>query len=631
MHLSKLSIQNFRIIGNAVLDLKGTPFVCIRGKKFAGKSSIGQAISMILANTAEGLDGQGRSFEVKIKDGESKSVLTAHIQGKHLIERVVTLNTNTSGRTSRSVCLDDPDFHPLPFDNFLARYKDALNVATNTNCFGNLSEKDQSNLIAKLVLPARYDFPKDKIEAVEKAIGAGVVDFEGEPFSVITLSHKKLYDERAVVNRQVKEFSIPDALPVAKGVNSESLQTELKSIREQRSKLQTERDAAVSKANDVEVKRATLKTKIEGLRGVVDRGKNQLTALESSILGAEKIKALTSVAARADELTKLKSEHSSIHTAIMAYNKEISRFKEISEQGKTCPVCDQEIDSSKMEAAIAELEKEHAEADRNIQELDKKIEAIGDVQAANDSLKNHENAVKAKTELETSLLETVKTGKATRVELDALGEPSNATIQFNDPLSTLQLKEDQINEQLRPVIAAEERAKEIKLKTEQKAKLEAKSAAVDELVKYFDKDGIKAKLISEYVGKFQNSITDVMEIFGYNCSLTLDPMDFNIVTARGYKGPVKELSGAETHMFYATLQTAVSIAAGIGLVVIDEIQELGDELLALFFRKIFGLIQDGKLEQAIMIGYSLDKNLPKPQAPGSSYYYVTDGVVEKLK
>jgi hypothetical protein len=37
------------------------------------------------------------------------------------------------------------------------------------------------------------------------------------------------------------------------------------------------------------------------------------------------------------------------------------------------------------------------------------------------------------------------------------------------------------------------------------------------------------------------------------------------------------------------------------------------------------------LEQAIMIGFSLDKNLPKPQAPGSKYFFVEDGTVGELR
>jgi hypothetical protein len=64
--------------------------------------------------------------------------------------------------------------------------------------------------------------------------------------------------------------------------------------------------------------------------------------------------------------------------------------------------------------------------------------------------------------------------------------------------------------------------------------------------------------------------------------------------------------------------------------VIDEVEELGEDIRKNLYQCVFSLIQDGKLEQAIMIGFSLDKTLPKPQAPGSRYFYVTDGTVEEL-
>jgi hypothetical protein len=184
---------------------------------------------------------------------------------------------------------------------------------------------------------------------------------------------------------------------------------------------------------------------------------------------------------------------------------------------------------------------------------------------------------------------------------------------------------------LRPVIAAEERAKEIVRLTEQLTKLQKKALTLDTLVKYFDKDGIKAELVKKYIGGFEEKINAVLAAWGYKASLSPDLSSFDVTTPRGYVGPVKELSGAEEHIFKAAFQCAVSIAAGIGLVVIDEVEELGIDIRQNLFTKVYGLIQSGKLEQAIFIEFSLDKTLPNPQAPGSKYYYVTDGTVEELK
>ena len=180
------------------------------------------------------------------------------------------------------------------------------------------------------------------------------------------------------------------------------------------------------------------------------------------------------------------------------------------------------------------------------------------------------------------------------------------------------------------MITAEDRAKDIKTKTEQLEKLQTKAATLDTLTKWFDKDGIKAELIATYIGGFQSRLNSVLNAWGYTASLSSDLSNFDVTTPRGYKGPVKEISGAEEHIFKCAFQCAVSSAAGIKLVVIDEVEELGEDIRQNLYRSVFSLIQNGALEQAILIGYSLDKTVPNPKAPGAKYFYVEDGTVEVL-
>jgi predicted nucleic acid-binding Zn-ribbon protein len=582
-----------------------------------------------------GLSGDGKGYQSKVRSGESAAVVTMEIQGKHLLKNVVSMKLNTSGRTSSVECLDEPDDNKIVngFKNFLSDRKTALLISTNTDHFSRQEEKEQTNLIAKLVLPSHHDFPADKIEATNSFLDTPI-NFNQEPFDVIKSAYKGLYHERETVNRQVKEFTIPDSLPLVKGVDSASLQSQLTAIREERTKLQTERDAAMQKATDIEVRRGKLQTKIEGLRGDVDKGKKKLADLRANILNVEQLNHFTEIVGKAEELATLNKQHSAYRGGMQVVSEQIKRLKEISEKGEngaTCPTCDQNIDTIKIGAMILDLEKEYAAADKEIQKLDTQIEAIGDVEAAKESLRKHEAAVRETEEVESSLAETVKTGKATKAEIEALGEAVNTTAPFIQPLADLQAKEDKITEQLRPVIAAEERGQEITRLTGQLKKLQAKAAKLDSLVKYFDKDGIKAELIGQYVGGFESKINSVLEAFGYKTSLSMEPFSFEVATSRGYVGPVKELSGAEEHIFKAAFQCAVSIAAGINLVVIDELEELGEDIRPFLYRKVFELLQEGTLEQAVLIGYSTDKTLPKPQAPGSRYFYVTDGTVEELK
>jgi DNA repair exonuclease SbcCD ATPase subunit len=633
MKLKSLRLVNYRIHQDSTLDCGDATFVILRGRNMSGKTSFAEGLSMNLAQTTVSLDGQGKGFTDKIAQGQSKAIITAEIQGTHLLRNVVVLNTNTSGRTSNVECLDEPDNNKIVngFSNFLKDRKDAILIACNTDYYSKLDQKSQTNLLAKMVLPAHHDFPKDKIEATNGFLDTPI-NFDVEPFEVITQAYKGTYKQREIANRQVKEFTIPDALPMPKGVDSESLQTQLTEIKAKRHNLQLERDTAVAKANEIEVKRVRLQTKIEGLRAELGKGKARLEHLETELLSAEQVQRFTATAAKATELSELNKSHSAYLGGMQVVNEQIGRLKQVSGMGATCPTCEQEINEAAIAKLIADLEKEYADADQKIQALDKQIEAIGDIGAAKESLRKHEAAVKEKITLEASLTETVKQGKATKAELEALPEASNATLPFNDPLATLQAQEERVNEQLRPVIAAEERASEIKRLTAQKEKLVAKAATLDTLVKFFDKDGVKKTLIEQYIGGFEDKLISVMDAWGYEASLSED-LRFEVVTKRGYSGPVKELSGAEDFIFKAAFQCAVSIAAGIKLVVIDEVEELGEDIRNALFVTVYDLIDKGLLDQAILIGYSLDKTIPpkEKRAPGSKYFFVTDGTVEELK
>lgn len=634
MKLKSLRLVNYRIHHDSMLDLSDAAFCVIRGRNMSGKTSFAEALSMNLANTTVSLPGDGKGFTKKISQNQQKAIITAEIQGTHLLRNTVTLQTNTSGRTVNTECLDDPDNNKIVngFKNFLADRKAAILIATSTDYFSRLEEKAQTDLLAKLVLPAHHDFPKDKIEATNSLLDTPI-NFDGEPFEVITSGYKQTYKAREIVNRQVKEFTIPDALPTPKGVDSESLQTQLTGIKEKRTKLQTERDAAVKAANEIEVKRATLQTKRESLLRRRDEDQKKLASAEAKLLSADQVKAFTIVAAKADELAKLRLSHSAYLVGMRNVDEQIDRLTGIADKGATCPTCDQDIDTAKIGRLVEDLKSELAKADAKLQELDTQIETIGDVTAAKESLKKHESAVKEKAEIETSLEETVKEGKKTRADLDALPEATNATLPFNDPLATLQAQEDKVNEQLRPVMAAEERASEITRLTAQKEKLVKKAATLDTLVRYWDKDGVKKDLIGQYVGGFESKINTVMEAFGCKTSLTFDPIGFDVTTVRGYVGPIKELCGAEGEIFKRAFQCAVSIAAGIKLVVIDEMEELGTDIRDNLYGAVLDLIDAGQLEQAVFIEFSLDRAAPpkEKRVPDSKYFYITDGTVEELK
>ncbi len=630
MKLKKIRLQGFRKHNDSTLDLGDSAFVVIRGTNHSGKSSIGQGISMGLTPSTSSLDPQGRGFTRKIKRGETKSVITLDIQGKHLIQQTVVLNTNTSGRTSRATCLDDESWKPLPFENFLTRYKDALLVCTNSDYFLNrMDETRQKALLAKLALPERYDFPPETIAAVESAIGERVIDFNGEPFAVIEKAHKKLYDERAIINRQVKEFTIPDALPKVTGVDSESLQKDLANAREERAKLSADKDTAVSAAGETGKKRATLTEKVSNLREKCKEIDTKIKSLASSVLTPEKLAELQKVVEKSERYTLLTNHLGELDRKIDEQKKELERCKGLTGEGLRCPKCDQKITKEYVAEITSFAEKSLKESEGEKAETLEELKELGDVDGATAAIAKHIETANERDKQQAALDEKIREGKKAVAELKELGEAFDAAAPFAAPLAAIDAKITNITEQLRPVIAAEERVTEITTKTQAKAKLQEKATKLDELVEYFGKDGLKAKLLADHVGGFENRLNETLGAWGYKCSLSIEPYEFLVTDTDGDTNLVTELSDSEQLMFSVALQCAVSRVAGVGFIVADRMDTFQDEERQKANRGLYKIATDGTLEQVILV--MTDKSTERPKLANAKFFYVEKGTIRELQ
>jgi DNA repair exonuclease SbcCD ATPase subunit len=624
--IKRLHLQNFRVHGNSVLNIGDSAFVVIKGKNFAGKSTIGQGLSMCLTPSTAGLDPQGREYSAKIKRGESKAVITADIQTKfHLVQRVTTLNTNSSGRTRHTICLSDPDWNPAQFDRKLDQHRAALTVCLNTDAFFRMDEKEQKNLLAGLALPARYDFDKTITEAVDKVLGPGTINFEGEPFAAINQAYKKLFDERQIVNRDVRDFSMPQELPVPAGVDSLWLQDRLAALRVERREKQQSRDAAVAEASAAEAERARAQGRIDAMEAVIAKEQHRAQSIRAFLVPDDRLAYLKKVAEGRGELDRLAKEKADKEKLIDDHMRQLGRLDNIAEAGKTCPTCDQSIDQQKLVAACAKL---HADLkairdEHNL--IYQKIKALGEVaEAVEEIARNHERLK------ELAAIDATVDEKANQLADEPQPEPVLFDFApYDRGVADIDTEIETLSDQLRPVIAAEERRKEIAIRQEQLSRLKNKAATLDKLVKHFDKDGIKAKLLGQYIGGFENKINEVLGAWGYSAVLSIEPYSFDITNARGDVIPARELSGAERIMFSLAFQCAVSRTAEIGLVVIDEVSTFLPELRPVLYRRCYEMLQSGYLEQVILL--VADNSPTVPALAGSVFFLVNDGVVTRLE
>jgi DNA repair exonuclease SbcCD ATPase subunit len=594
MRITRLHLENFRIHRNSTLEFNGSSLVMIRGRNWSGKSSIGQGLSMCFTPSTTGLDPRGNDFASKIRRGEDKAVITADVQTKtHLIRRTVTLNAGVAGRRRTSECLSKPDWNPGPFDDKLDALKPALTVALNTDAFLRMDPKEQMNLLAGLALPARYEFDAEIVASVDAILGSGKVNFQGEPFAAINKAYKLLFDERTIVNRQVREFIIPESLPVPAGVDSLSLQENITHLRMERRDRERERDQAVHAAAKAEAERERVRAK------------------RQSLLPDEKLAELRAVVGKKEEFDRLNAERKRTETVLDEYLAQLAHYEEIPEDGSKCPTCDQPIDLDRLKEMVAIATESMKEVRDQHSGLIRQIREMGDVEAAIRAVAQHEAVLKE--------LEAAKVSESAPFDFQP----------YEQSLAEIDAEVETLGNQLRPVIAAEERRKEIAIRQGQLKRLKENAALLDRLVKYFDKDGIKAKLIGDYIGGFEHKLNEVMSAWGYGCSLSIEPYSFDISTARGDVIPVRELSGAERIMFSLAFQCAVARTAGIGMVVIDEVAMFEPELRPVLNKRLWEMIQNGYLEQVILL--VADSSEQPPKVPGSAVFMVEDGEVHELR
>lgn len=630
MRVKKLTLQSFRAITDSTLDIGDATFVVIRGANMSGKTSIAQGLSMALTPSTMGLNLKGDGFATKIMRGEEKAVITAEVQGgTHLIRRTVTLNTNTTGRSHKTECVDDPTWSVEKFTKLLKDNEAALLVALNTDFYITLDDEEkQKSILARLVLPAQYDFPEDKIAAVMEILGSGVVHFGGDPFTAINVAYDKLYKARTAVNVQVKDFDIPAPLQSPQGLNLAEIQTRIEVAKAERSKITEQRDAANKKVNELQLKKGKIQGRIDSLRTQIATETHAIERKEKELLSDAKLKEFQRLISLKDKYAELTESRKDVAEKLKDQRKDLDRMNALPEDQSVCDACGQRISPGYAAASRRDAKELYDQTVEVDAELLQELKAMGNVEGAIADLAKHEAALKEITEIRTVISEKEKLVHVDQAEILMLGDLGFSQDQFTEAVDKADKEIEELINQRQPVMAAEERQKEIERKTEQLKALQAKAAKLDSLVKYFDKDGVKAELIAQHIGSFEEKLNETMQGWGYKCALSIEPFFFEVTTAKGKKIPVKELCGAEREIFSVALQCAVSRAAGVRLVVVDEVSMLLPEIRPILNKLLYTAVQNKQLDQVIML--IADAGEQVGQLPYSAFFAVKDGVIRSL-
>jgi DNA repair exonuclease SbcCD ATPase subunit len=649
MRLPYLRIVNFRNIAEATLDIGDNKLVVVLGLNHSGKSGIRQAISVLFTDSTEGLDPLGRGFVKKIRRGTPKSEITGDIQGDvHKLRRRVTLNTTATGRESKTTCIDDPDWHPLPFERLLELHRPALSVILNTDNFLlSLDEAKQKTLLSSLVLPAEYEFPADKIAEVERLLGKGAVNFTGEPLLAIDTAYKKLYKERETANRRVREFSIPDPLPLpnlilvssdtpaseSRSTDSKRLQEELESLRSKRRTIAQERDAEQSKVANANLEANKLDQRLKSIDDKIGDEDKRLKEINTKIIDDDRLQGLRTIISQKPKREAIRAQRAQNAATIGVCDPQLVKLQNLREAGNTtCPVCDQAIDLAKLDSIIAELQRDLNNLKRKDSEFVGEEAMIGNIEQAESTVRAHEEAASDKKAIQSKIAELNKQRTKAKKDVETK-QVLTLSSDFANQIAGLDDSIQKLEADIRPIIVAESRAIEIKQKTEELEVLRTKAKDLDSMVEYFGKDGVKAELLGKHIGSFTEQVNHVLAAWGYKGSFTIEPYEFSVTNSLGVTSPVEELSDSEKLIFSIAMQCAVSKQSQIGLVVCDRMDTFLPEERAKVNACLYTMLVEGYLDQVWLIASNETFDVPewarKPEAR-AIFYVVENGVVAKL-
>jgi len=623
MFIESIDVKDFRNIEKTGAEL--APLTIIRGANHQGKSSIAQAIQIALTCRAEGTDGQGRGANDKIRVGAKKAEITMLLRGKTgLMPLAVTYGPN---RTGRHVTSDNPP----PFLNWMANNTDRLSCALDSDYFVRQNPEDQKTILASLVLPSRWAFPQDIQERTVAALG-NHIQWDSNPLALIDGLYERAYDARRSANATLKGISLP-TLPTEPPHSAAAISAELKIQRANIARLAAERKPSGSVLlGRLQEQLAQVEAQIVTATTDADELRTALTDVSSNILSPAELKRNERCYANRRTFDNLDEQLQELARQLEDQRQAEAFFRQLASK-QLCPTCHQVVSADFIDARVAEAREAASGIAETQREVMRQQKALGNIEEAEDAVATHKSATARKALFQTELAGAVATLADCKEKQRNLSAQIEASLKEEDaPESTAEI--DAVNRyiaelerDLAPALRYDAIRAEVDESLKRRETASMTVAALEKLVAYYGKDGIKAELIQQHIATFTASVNSVLEVWGYRAELSIEPYEFTVTGSAGTL-PLKELSGSERMMFGVALQTAIAAHAKIGMVLVDKADMLFGSERNRLFSCLGQLITAGTLEQAIVL--VADDRTDAPQKTGVAYFAAQGGKLVSL-
>ncbi len=620
MRIRKIQLQNFRSHVDTTLELDR--LTVVRGTNAAGKSSIEQAIEITLAGHAEGTTADGKGSVNFIRAGAAKAFVTMALQqtADNPDERILKCALNGTARTVVVTKPGDPAYNGgEEWKEWLTMNRSTLSCLVNNRYFVDLSEDEQKNVLASIILPKQHEWPEWVRQACfDLELG---INWAKTPFEIIDQGYDAAFKARTNVNRDVKNFRIPEGNTEGHE-QYEEFATKLKARRE-------ELDAAKAKKSKLEEDfrlkegiRVAATQRLEESQARLSREEQSIAGIEERMVSTSKLKDLEKTAKNAKRAGDLDKELISLDAQIAEKKKQRQALDKLSTEPK-CPTCDSSITEDLIVAIASPIITALNELGENRQTIIDARKALGNPEEAAKQIADHKQAEDDMKRAKERIRDEQAIVKDAQEKLDELG-----SLKAPDTAAVEQEIADLISKVRRGEEATEQASKAADLHRrkataeEEKKKLIESQAKLNKLVEYFGSEGVKAELLAASIGAFTDSMNAVLEQWGYSCQMSIEPYVFAIVFRDSdnlpHPIPLKFLSKSQRYRFAAAFQVALAVISGFKFVIVDD-ADIYDQKGR---NGLFEALRCGQLDQAIVL--STDERLNVPDIPNTVFYRMDD-------
>jgi exonuclease SbcC len=582
---------------------------CFRGENGAGKSSIEQAIEMLLTGRSASTDDKGSGLRDLIRRGEDKCAITAEITDTALLgARTAKMRCSITEKSGRTIIIKDPadeSWTGSDFLSMLALKREVLDCLINSRYFIGMDDARQKKLLAGIILPATVDWDGWVQPAMNECELR--VDWSLKAFDLIGLAYQAAYDERKAINRKLKDWREPDPVAVSE-MDAQAIRARLKERQDQRTQLALDRQKLVDKWQRAQDASGRLQTKLAALKAKLKVDEERKETAQFALLGKTALKAAQTLAAGAEKAKQIDADVQRTTGELAEVRRTLAKLNDLGESGK-CAMCGRPVTEAEwLKFAQPSIDKQDLliGSERDLQAARK---ALGDYDGAQRVLTAHQQAEKDLALIGSHIAEIEGEIEQVQAEIKQAAEVTQPnTAEIDTKIADLDTRIEKGNTALTEAIQADTKRQAYTAAMDAKKKLDAKKELLEKLVDYWGPKGIQGKLLDQHVGGFEGNMNKVLANWGFAAHLSFEPYQFGVSFAgKEQVYALRCISKSQKAMFSIAFQVALAKVSGLNFVVVDEADMFLDANRGQLYR---GLVA-AKLDQVIVLQSDLRREIPK--------------------